>query len=492
VSGREPSVRGGVMWSLATFVAARSLTFISMLVLARLLDPATFGVLAAVLAYVTFLELMSDLGMKATVVYESEEGITPRVQTAFTLNLALAVVLAGVAVAAAPLVAALFRAEDQVDLFRLAALNLVLVGLGNVHDSLLLRGMEFRRRVVPQLTMTGVRAAATITLVVAGYGAAGLVAGFLLGTLAWTISLWIVTGFRPSLAIQRSAVRSMAAYGGWASVLEVIAVVGYKADVVVIGRMLGQHALGLFTVAQRLPELVIENVSWNLSIVAFPALSRRRGGAGGGMAQTTLNLVRYAALYGLTVGAGLAVLASPLVLVLFGAAWAEAGPVMAALAVMYGLHTIVFPLGDVFKALGRQSLMAAINGVAIPVMVVAMVAAVPAGLVAVAWVRVAVAVAQGAVLFALALRALRLPWSAAALALRPAAAAAVGVVAGAGAARLLLDGQALACVVAGTAAAVLCGAGTLRLFAHQGWADLLGLVRTLPAVRTAVPTGSRT
>ena len=84
------------MWSLATFVAARSLTFVSMLVLARLLDPATFGVLAAVLAYVTFLELTTDLGMKATVVYESEEGITPRVQTAFTLNLTLAVVLAGV------------------------------------------------------------------------------------------------------------------------------------------------------------------------------------------------------------------------------------------------------------------------------------------------------------------------------------------------------------------------------------------------------------
>jgi PST family polysaccharide transporter len=492
MSGTEPTVRGGIAWSLATFVAARSLTFVSMLVLARLLDPATFGVLAAVLAYVTFLELMGDLGMKATVVYENEEGITPRVQTAFTLNLALAGVLTGVGIAAAPLVAALFRAEDQVDLFRLAALNPVLVGLANVHDSLLLRGMEFRRRVVPQLTMTGVRAVATIALVVAGFGAAGLVAGFLLGTLAWTVTLWIVTGFRPSLTVQRSAVRSMAAYGGWASALEVIAVVGYKADVVVIGRMLGQHALGLFAVAQRLPELVIENVSWNLSIVAFPALSRRRGGAGGGIANTTLNLVRYAALYGLTVGAGLAILAPPLVLVLFGSAWAEAGPVMAALAVMYGLHTIVFPLGDVFKALGRQSLMAAINGVSIPVMVVAMVAAVPAGLVAVVWVRVAVAVVQGTVLFALALRALGLRWPAAALALRPGAAAAVGVIAGAGAARLLLGEYAVACVIAGTAAAVLCGAGTLRLFARQGWADVLGLVRTLPAVRTAVPTGSGT
>jgi PST family polysaccharide transporter len=472
-------VRGGLLWSLSTFLAARSLTFLSILVLTRLVGPAEFGVLAAVLAYIAALELLSDLGMKATVIYESEEGITPRVQTAFTLNLALAVLLAAVGVLAAPLVAALFRVEGETDLFRLAALNLLIAGLGNVHDSLLIRGMEFRKRIRPQLAMNAVRAVASIGLVAAGLGATGLVVGFLVGTLASTITLWAVTGFRPRLTIQRSAVGSMVAYGGWASVLEVLSVIGNRADVVVIGRALGQQALGLYVVAQRLPELAIENVSWNLSLVAFPALARRRGNADGGMVPTTLALVRYGGLYGLTLGAFIAVFGPVLVVVLFGDRWAPAGAVMSALAVLYGLHTLVFPLGDVFKALGRQRLMAAIGVVTVPAGIVAMVLAAPLGLAAMAWARVAVGVLQGAVLFVLVIRTLRLPAPVVAGAIRPAVAASAGVIAGAVAVRLALPGAELAPLVLGTVAAALGGAAALRLLAQDGWNEARELARTL-------------
>ena len=105
---KEGSLAGGIFWSLATFVAAKSVTFLSTLVIARIVAPEDFGLLASVLAYVALLELASDLAMKATVFYENEEGITPRVETAFTINLILAVLLAGLGVRelsmAAPLI----------------------------------------------------------------------------------------------------------------------------------------------------------------------------------------------------------------------------------------------------------------------------------------------------------------------------------------------------------------------------------------------------
>jgi O-antigen/teichoic acid export membrane protein len=473
----EGSLRSGVFWSLLAFLGAKSLTFVSLLALARLVAPEDFGLLASILAYIALLELGSDLGMKATVVYESEHGITPRVETAFTLNAIIASGLAAVGVLLAPLVAAFFHATDNTDLFRLATLDLVLSALGNVHDSLLLRGMEFRRRIVPQLAMNAVRAVATVTLAALGLAATGLVLGFLLGTLVWAVTLWRVTGFRPHGTIQRSAVRGMLAYGGWASVLEVLAAVGYRADVLVVGRALGPHSLGLYTVAQRVPELVIENVSWNLSIVGFPALARRRAYVGEGMVPTTLSLVRYGALYGLPVGAGIAVLAAPFVVVLFGERWAEAGTVMSALAIMYGLHAVVFPLGDVFKALGRQRVMAALNAVSIPVAVAAMVLAAPSGLVGVVWARVIVAVLQGLVLLALVIRVLDLRVATLAQALRPALVAAGGVVAGAGAVRLALPPRALEQLVLGVVAAAAGGGATLLFGARREFGELIDLVR---------------
>ncbi|MFL5884734.1 MAG: oligosaccharide flippase family protein, partial [Thermoleophilaceae bacterium] len=173
------SVRGGIMWSTATFVVAKAVTFVSTLVLARLLVPSQFGVVAAVTTYLAFIELGSDLGMKATVVYEQERGFSERIQTAFTLNIFLVVIFTGLGVLAAPLVAGFFHISGQTYLFRLAILSLLLTGLGNIHDGLLLRELAFRRRIVPELVRGIVRGGVSIVLAAAGTGALSIVIGML-------------------------------------------------------------------------------------------------------------------------------------------------------------------------------------------------------------------------------------------------------------------------------------------------------------------------
>ena len=245
------------------------------------------------------------------------------------------------------------------------------------------------------------RGVATIALAVAGLGASALVIGFIVGTAAMTATLWLVQPFRPNLTIERGAIRSMTTYGGWASALEILTAVAQRADVAVVGSALGARALGLYTIAQRVPELIVGNVTWSLSIVAFPALSQRRERDDDSLKETTLNLIRYSALFGMATGALLAVLAPALVVVLFSDKWAEAAAVMEPLAVMYGLICIVFPLGDTFKALGKQPIMVAVNAVSVPVAIGAMLLAAPSGIVAVAWARTLVTLAHGVVFLVL-------------------------------------------------------------------------------------------
>src|SRR5260370_30474043 len=84
------SARAGVAWSTFTFIASKLVTLLSTLVLARLLVPAQFGVVAAVLVFLALIELGSDLGMKATVIYEQEGLVTDPTQTAFTMHLIVA------------------------------------------------------------------------------------------------------------------------------------------------------------------------------------------------------------------------------------------------------------------------------------------------------------------------------------------------------------------------------------------------------------------
>ncbi|MGX6449692.1 oligosaccharide flippase family protein, partial [Patulibacter sp. S7RM1-6] len=399
---------GGVAWSALAFAGTKAATLLTTLILARLLVPADFGLVAAALAYVSLIELLSDMGLRATVVYEQEQGVTPRVQSAFTANLLLGAVLAVAGVLLAPLVAAALGMGGHEALFRLVALNPLLTAAGNIQDGLLLRGMAFRRRIRPQLVRAAVRTLASVLLALGGAGATSIVVGMLAGSAAWSLTLWCLAPFRPTLRLDRAVLRSMAGYASGALALELVSAVGLRVDAVVLAQALGAGALGLYAVAYRLPELVIENVSWSVSDVAFPALASLRARDRDALGAATLGLVRWTALYALPVAALLAVLADPLVHVAFGPRWAPAAGVLEAIALMSAVVAVGFPLGDVFKALGRQRTVVALNLVMIPLLVGAMLLAVPGGIVAVAWARAAVGAANCAVVAALVLRALGL------------------------------------------------------------------------------------
>ncbi len=483
------STRHGLLWSAASLLGNKAVNFISILVLARLLTPSEFGVVAAIVVFLSFIELGSDLGMKATVVYEQERGVTERVQSAFTLNLIIAVLLAGVGVACAPLVADFFRAGDEADLFRLGALTLLFVGLGNIHDALLLRGMDFKRRTIPQIVRATVRAAFSIGLAFAGLGAAALVIGMLAGAAAWTVAQWIVSPFRPTFELDRKIVRGMASYGSGAAVLEVLSVVRTRADTAIVGRVLGERALGLYSIAFRVPELLIETVAWNTSQVAFPAFSQKRATDQGDLARSTLRLLRFQALYALPVAAGLAIVATPLIVVLFSAKWESAGGVTSAIAIMAGIGALAFPLGDVFKALGRQRVLATIDAVEIAIMIAAIVTVAPHGIVAVAWTRAAVAVLMCVVQIGFVLRALETSARSFVDATRPALIAAVGVAVGAGAGRLVTDGPAGAELIAGCVLGAAGGLIATRLFAFEALRELWDQLRKLRSARRPAAAG---
>lgn len=385
-------MRRSLLWATVAVIASRAIGFVTLLVLTRLLAPDAFGTVAAITTFLALIQLGSDLGMQATVIYEQERGISERIHVAFTLNLVLASGVTLIAILVAPWVAAFFRVEAATDLFRLASLNLLLFGVGNIHDGLLLREMRFDRRVRPQIALGVVQAAVAISLAAAGLGAAAMVLGSLAGTAAWAATLWAMTAFRPRLVWRPAVARSMIGYGGAAAGLEVIAVLSSRADVLVVGRLLGDHALGLYTVAFRLPEILLANVAWTLSSVAFPALSRLRQRDGGEISSAVGRMVGLLALYALPVAVTLALLATPLVGALFPAVWADAAPVLTAVALSVGINVVIFPLGDAGKAAGKQGTLLLLNLVHVPMMVGLMALATPWGIPGVAWAAVVSAV----------------------------------------------------------------------------------------------------
>jgi lipopolysaccharide exporter len=484
------SARSGIVWTTVAFVATRGLSLVSVVVLARLLSPSQFGLVAAVLVVLGVLELGSDLGMRASVIYEQERGVTARVETAFSLGMMISLALTGVGLLLAPLLAEFFRTENATALFRLAMFNIALTGLGNVHDALLLRDMAFRPRIATEVVQGLVRAVVSIVLAVAGFGAASLVWGMLAGTFAWVVALWAITRFVPALRFDRGIARSMLGYGLGASALDALAAITTRLDAAIIGRVLGDRALGLYSIAFRLPQLVIQSVAWNISLVVFPALSRQREVDRAGLGPATLTMVRYQGLYVLPLAGGLAVLASPLVNVLFSAKWHDAAGVLAAISVMTAIAALVHPLGDLLKAIGKQWVLVLLNIALIPAMIVAIVAAASAGIVAVGWAR-----AGSVAVFAVGQVAATWHWvdvrpAGVARAILPGLIAGLGVVMGAGAVRLAWPEPSVGPLVAGAAAGAVAGAGLLRLLAPDAFRGALVQLRAVVR-RRAVGSAAR-
>jgi lipopolysaccharide exporter len=470
-SGWGGAVRRGMVWSAAAFASSKALSFVSIIVLAHLLVPGEFGVVAAVAAFIALTELGSDLGMKPTVVYEQETGVSERIQTAFTLNLVMALCLTGLCVLAAPAMAGFFGAADQAYLFRLGALNVLFTGLGNIQDGLLLRDMSFRRRIRPQVVRDMARLVVSVALAFAGLGALALVLGFLAGTLAWTLMQWTLTPFRPQFTFDAKIARSMLAYGAPAALLALLSTIAVRTDVFAIGHLIDSRALGIYTIAYRLPEVLLASVAYTLGVVAFPALARRRIEDPDGLQSATLELVRYQALYALPVAAGMAVLAVPIIELLFGDEWREAAGVLVPVVVAAAVVTITYPLGDLLKAVGKQGLLAGLNVIQIPAVIAACLIAAPAGLLAVAWAMVAANVLFTGLLSWAVMRELGLGFGRLGTLTAPALAAAAGVLVGSGAVRVLWSEPSVPELLVATIAGVLGAVCALRVLAPQTYRD---------------------
>ena len=165
--------------------------------------------------------------------------------------------------------------------------------------------------------------------------------------------------------------------------------------------LLGSADLGIYSIAYRLPEVGIASVAYALGVVAFPALARRRTDDSRGLGPATLQLVRYMSLYALPVATALAVLSVPVIDLLFSHKWHEAARLLVPIAVAAAVYTVVYPLGDLLKAVGKQATIVKINVILVPLMIAACVLAAPAGLLTISWALVGTS-ATFAVLMAVA------------------------------------------------------------------------------------------
>jgi PST family polysaccharide transporter len=271
----------------------------------------------------------------------------------------------------------------------------------------------------------------------------------------------------------------MLRFGSTLTAVDVLAAVINQVDYVFIGRVLGTHALGLYTLGFRLPEMLIISLAVVAGRVLFPAFAAvDRQALGRGF----LVSIRYSALVALPLAAGLAALAEPFVLAVFGERWEGSVEVMRVLS-LYGLAVAIgIPAGIAYKATGQAGILLKLALPRTALVVASIALLVDEGIVAVAACQACVAALFAVIGMAIASRMLRVRVGELTSAIGPAALASAAMGAAALGVAAAIDSPWPTLVVAIPACAATY-AGTLRLVAPDQVRDLrsrlaAGLTRT--------------
>lgn len=375
------AVRGGTV-TLGAQAVQFGLNLVSIMVLARLLTPADFGLVAMVTAVTGFVAMFKDAGLSMATVQRST--IThAQVSTLFWINVALSVLLMAGVAALAPAIAAFYGEPELVRVTMAIAVTFLFGGLAVQHTALLKRQMRFSAIAVKDIVALAAGTAVAIVLAYLGAGYWALVAMTATTGLVAMTAVWQLSGWRPGLPRRGAGVGPMLAFGGFLTGSSFLAYVRRNADTVLIGAMFGSVALGLYQKAYQILMLPIRQVNGPVTNVVVPTLSR--------LQSDPERFRRYyckALLLMTSVGmpvVGLAfVAAGDIVLLVLGDQWLDAVPIFIALSPAAFAGTINVAGGWIFVSTGRSDRQFRISVVLTVFYISAMVAGLPWGVLGVA------------------------------------------------------------------------------------------------------------
>lgn len=351
--GRRAARGAGV--TVVAQVARVGVQMLSVVVLARLLTPADYGVIAMVLVVVGVGEVVRDLGLSTAAVRTKNLSEAQR-SNLFWANTLIGTTLTLALLAGAPLVGALFGRDDVVPIARYVAVVFLLNGLTAQLRADLQRRLRFGALAAVDVGSQLLGATVAVVLAVAGAGVAALAAQQVVQSATVLVACAVLCRWVPSRPRRGVPMAELWRFGGNLAASQIAVYIGNNVDALVIGTRLGPTALGLYDRAYRLVMTPVSQVRAPTTTIALPVLSR--------LVDEPARLRRYlvraqlALAYPVMVGAALLVgTAGPATAVLLGAGWDGAAPLVRFMATSALLQTLAYVGYWVYLVFGLSSLL---------------------------------------------------------------------------------------------------------------------------------------
>lgn len=274
--GLRDKVIGGVAWTFAERFSAQFVSFVVSIILARLIVPEAFGVIAIVLVFTHVLDTFATAGFGSALI-QKEKADSLDFSSVFHFNLGFSIFLYICLFISAPFIAKFYNMPIVEPVIIVIGTRVIFAGINSVQRAYVSRQMQFKRFFYSTFIGTILSAFIGIAMAYAGYGIWALVTQYLSNSVFGTIALFLIIDLRPKWEFSFTRLKTLFSFGWKILASNLMSTIYIELTDLVIGKVYNPTSLAFYNRGKKFPQLIVTQINSSIDTVLFPAMSRHQG-----------------------------------------------------------------------------------------------------------------------------------------------------------------------------------------------------------------------
>ena len=344
----------GLKWSSISKFGGQFIQFITLIILARLLDPEDFGLMASAMVVIGFVNVFRDLGLSSAIIQKKEISIE-LFSSVFWLSVISGIILMLLLIIFSVQISYFFNAVDLIPIIRVLAIGFVFSGFSILQQALLEKELRFKLIAKFELFSIIISAVIGISFALNNYGVWSLVFQNLAYTFIFSLLIGIKLPQKPRMIFKWSQIKSVANFSLNLSGFNILNYFVRNADYILIQKYLGAQSLGYYTLAYRIMLYPLQNISGIFIRVMYPVFSKIQDD-NKKLQDIFLKIVNSIALLSFPLMLGLFAISDNFITVVFGMKWQPVITLILILSPLGLLQSVYTPAGLLFQTKARTDL----------------------------------------------------------------------------------------------------------------------------------------
>jgi teichuronic acid exporter len=355
MAGLHKNIRSGIFYTALSKYSSVVTSIIIGAILARLLTPTEFGVVAIISVFITFFNLLSNFGITPAIV--QHKSLTDEdISSIFSISIIFGLLLSVIFFFTAPIIAEFYNEPVLINLSQLMSISILFNSLKVVPNAILMKKLKFKELGFINVIVNIISGIISIILAYFDFSFYALVYNSIISALLIFIAYFYLAPIRPAIFIKLSSFLKIAKFSTFQFLFTFINYFATNTDNLLIGKFFSPSALGFYDKSYRLMLMPVQNLTQVITPVLHPVLSEYQDNKII-IYNAYIKIVKLLAIIGFPLSVFLFFNASELITLVYGNQWAQSIPVFKLLALTIGIQIVLSSTGSIFQATNRTDLL---------------------------------------------------------------------------------------------------------------------------------------